>query len=315
MTATLALFALCGRFGQDSPWPKEAPLPDVGAVDAAAESDAETDPGRHYFAEDLSITLRDGKRATNGLSALWGAFPPAMAFHSLEAEKKLLGHKSKTSVLLSSRRDYIMRTFATPEGALSLVMWVYPTILDAEHEMDQSISGDGGSVRPSWQASALGLGHQSWVANPDHRTSYVRDGRIVVRVIGKSPLGLDQVDFHKSIHQSIRFRLMVASGLLPGGNLTTRTTSAGLTLTVRVMDGVPLVSLSELAKAGVAVAPSSSGRLRTCQLVKNQRALKVTEYQQKYLVGTETKDLPLAPFAYDGDLWLPYEPVAMELAI
>jgi hypothetical protein len=91
--------------------------------------------------------------------------------------------------------------------------------------------------------------------------------------------------------------------------------STGASIKYRQFESVRMAPLSELRKVSATAEPFMDAGVRVCPISRAGHTVELREYCPTMMVGGESRSLPVAPFAYDGDLWLPVEPVLSALGV
>lgn len=312
MMICLLLLPMLASSSQDSIWPSEAPPLNLGAIDAAPDSAPGSNLGRHFFDGDLSITMRDDKRAADGLQAIYRAVPPMEAFHDEQLGKERI-HPSKIRILISDRAAHLRRTYATEDGPLSIAVYVFNDPAAADEYIQKRITGGAGSNPDLLRSPAFTFGDASWVPMDAPGSAFVRDGRVVIDVTLANALKPDSFEYLESVVQAVRFRLIVASRLIVGGVEQTVEVRPGVSVNVRDFEGTKMVCLQELEAAGYSVESTSVNLVRSCTLGLGSKSLVLTEYRMGFVARGRITAMPVAAFAFDGDLWLPLASVTAEL--
>jgi hypothetical protein len=296
-------------------WPRESkPLP-LERINDAPLRDGSFGPSQVYAGLELHATLRNGLHADDALNAVYRSIPPREALHTKEDEVRLQ-HKSIVTVLASSARTFVSRTFATPGGATLLEVHVFPSPSAADQFFNPTETPPDVAVRVTKVSPIAAIGDESWSFDESPSTIYIRDGRVVVCVsAGKAPADISQRDYCIALAQAVRFRLMVVSGLLSGGGTKSMRLTNGITVNYRQFDSTKLIALDELRKVGATWEASTDNGMRICRITKGDVRIDVCEYMSTFRVGTAVQLFPVAPFAYDGDLWLPLEPILAAIGL
>lgn len=297
---------------EPSVWPEEEIALPLAAIDASREYFITGQSRRHFRRGDLSVSLRDGMPAHEGLEAVYRALPPRAAFHIDRFEKERV-HKSVVNLMLTSTHDRASRTYAAVDGPLLITVRVFDDPSEVEPYFRSRTSGPNVSGVARWRSDGFWFGDDSWIPVKDPGSAHVRDGRVLTSVHPARPPSPERIEYIEALVQAVRFRLMVASGLTEGGGELTTFVRPGVKVQVRDFDGVEMVCLKELEEAGYVCASSADEFSRTCKISRGGKSIDVTEYRMRFLSRGRELAMQVAPLAYDGDLWLPLSAVVSEL--
>lgn len=302
-------------FAPSFDWPRESkPLP-IERINGAPLRESGFGPSQIYSGSEIHATLRNGLRADENLDAVYRSLLPREALHT-DRDEVRLQHKSIVTVLASTARTFVSRTYATPGGATLLEVHVFSSPAAADQYFNPAEIPTDVAVKVTRVSPIAAIGDESWSFEESPATIYVRDGRVVVCVsAGKPPADNNQRAYCVALAQAVRFRLMVTSGLISGGDAKTLRLGDSVTVSYRQFDATKLIALNELQKIGATWAASIENGVRTCRITRGSAQIEVQEYVPAFRVGAEIQHVPVAPFAFDGDLWLPLEPLLSAIGL